>query len=135
MSLLDKYAEDENPLLKRIIFLEQRLSELELKFENEIDKRRGPKVRGKKEVKSMNNINLVKNFILIQNEKPYRILLIYDNDNQKVAPIIEMSDDQYDDFLTKIIHSRDGDILDITDYRMTDGYAVKDGENWDIKKI
>lgn len=132
MSLLSEYTNTrDNPLLKIVLDLKRRVELLE----NERNTgKRGPKLKPKKGGVE-NFMRPIKDFILIQNEVPYRILLINDSETQTMAPVIEMSKDEFKLFLESILVSKVGEKISFSEFKNTNKFASRDGEGWDIENI
>ena len=129
MSLLSEYAGKDNPLLKMVLDLTRRVEILE--SERNTGKR-GPKTKVKKGID--NNISRpIKDFILIQNELPYRVLLI--SENQNLAPVIEMTEDEFKLFCELILVTDEGDKVVFKEFKNTNKFAMRDGDGWDIENI
>jgi len=131
MSLLSDYVSKENPLLKMVLDLTRRVEVLE--SERNTGKR-GPKTKPRKGLET-NISRPIKDFILVQNEVPYKVLLITDMENQDIAPVIEMSEDEFRLFLESISISNIGEKVIFKEFKNTNKYAKRDGDGWDIENI
>ena len=128
-SLVTSFVKKENPLLDELEKLRERVSLLEIKFQNEIQKKRGPKSKIKESYLPYEIAHELDNIIFIERESPndnFQLIIINKNSNTNTAPIIELTTKQMKTFIQNVENVKIGDIIDINDYEIINKFAQQD---------
>ena len=128
-SLVTSFVKKENPLLDELDKLRERISLLEIKFQNEIQKKRGPKSKNKDSYLPYEIAHELENIIFIEKESTndnFQLIIINKKSNTNTAPIIELTIDQMISFIQNVENTKIGDIIDIIDYEIINKFAQQD---------
>lgn len=129
MSLITSFVGESNPILLEFEKLKERVNQLELLFNNEIQKKRGPKSKMKDNYQSYDISHDLENIIFIEREdinENYQLIIVDKNSSTNSAPIIELTDNQMLKLIEMCENNKVGDTIDIIDYEIINKFAQKD---------